>query len=45
MFKEEIKLSIGNNNIPVKVNNLSAGAYIIKVQSGSKSLTQKFNKQ
>lgn len=45
VIKEEVNVTTGNNTVPVKVNNLSAGTYIIKVQLGNKNFTQKFNKQ
>ena len=44
VFKNEIKVTTGMNTVPVKVNNLSAGTYIIKVQVGNQNFMQKFNK-
>lgn len=44
VLKDEVSVTTGNNKIPVKVNNLSAGTYIIKVQLGSQNFIQKFNK-
>lgn len=44
VLKDEVSITTGNNKVPVKVNNLSAGTYIIKVQLGSQNFIQKFNK-
>ena len=38
VLKDEISVSRGINKVPVKLTNLSKGAYIIKVQSGSEIL-------
>ncbi|MEO6949835.1 MAG: T9SS type A sorting domain-containing protein [Ginsengibacter sp.] len=45
VLKNEIALKPGKNTIPVKVNSLSSGTYIIKVELGNQSFIQKFNKQ
>ena len=45
VLRDEITVNIGNNKVPVKVNNLSTGTYIIKVQLANQSFIQKFNKQ
>lgn len=45
VIKDEVNITTGNNKVPVKVNKLSAGTYIIKVQVGNQNFTQKFNKQ
>ena len=44
VYSKTISVSQGNNNLPVNLDNLSAGAYLIKVQLSDDVVVKKFNK-
>ena len=45
VLKSEINVNSGINTVPVKINTLSAGTYIIKVQLDNQNFIKKINKQ
>ncbi|MEP6674533.1 MAG: T9SS type A sorting domain-containing protein [Ferruginibacter sp.] len=44
VYSKSISLVQGNNNLPVNLSNVAAGAYIIKVQLSDDVVVKKFNK-
>ncbi|MEP6674534.1 MAG: T9SS type A sorting domain-containing protein [Ferruginibacter sp.] len=44
IYSNSISVAQGNNNLPVNLNKVAAGAYIIKVQLNDDVVVKKFNK-
>ena len=45
VYSRTLKLSEGNTIIPVELNAMSAGSYLLKIQLKEEVIIQKFNKQ
>lgn len=45
VYSKAVKLSDGNTIVPVELNSISAGTYLLKIQLKDEVIIQKFNKQ